>query len=125
MQYDVKTPEEYLAVLADDWRKEKLLAIREMILSFAPEMQEMIQYKMLVYNNDQGDGFGLNAQKHFVALYVGTIGKIEGSNELLQGFDCGKGCIRVKKSIQLASTGLEEFIQKTIVMWREGKDTSC
>ena len=47
MQYDVKTPEEYLEVLENDWRKEKLLAIRQMILDHAPELEESIRYKML------------------------------------------------------------------------------
>lgn len=31
MQYDAKNAEEYLEMLEDDWRKEKLLAIRQMI----------------------------------------------------------------------------------------------
>lgn len=36
MQYDAKNAEEYLNMIEDDWRKEKLLMIRQMILDYAP-----------------------------------------------------------------------------------------
>ncbi len=34
MQYDVKTPAEYLELIEDDWRKEKIMSIREIIKSY-------------------------------------------------------------------------------------------
>ncbi|MEE9445304.1 MAG: DUF1801 domain-containing protein [Cocleimonas sp.] len=52
MQYDVTTPSEYIQVLDNDWRREKLLEIRALIKLTAPELQEGISYKMLCY----GDG---------------------------------------------------------------------
>jgi uncharacterized protein YdhG (YjbR/CyaY superfamily) len=125
MQYDAKNPEEYLEILEDDWRKEKLLAIRQMILEYAPELEESIRYKMLNYGKGDTYIFSLNAQKHYVSLYVGTIEKVENAETLLEGYNCGKGCIRVKKSIKIEETGLEQFIHKTIDMWRAGEDTSC
>lgn len=125
MQYDAKNPEEYLAMLEDDWRKEKLLAIRQMILDYAPELEEVIRYKMLNYGKGDDYVFALNAQKHYVSLYVGNIEKIENSEALLEGYNCGKGCIRVKKSIKIEETGLEQFIHKAIDMWRSGEDTDC
>jgi len=125
MQYDAKNSDEYLELLEDDWRKEKLLAIREMILAFAPELEEVIRYKMLNYGKDDKYVFALNAQKHYVSLYVGTIDKVENAESLLAGYNYGKGCIRVKKSIKIEDTGLEQFIQKTVDMWRAGEDTSC
>lgn len=125
MQVDAKNPEEYLKMLEEDWRKEKLLAIREMITTYAPELEEGISYKMLSYGQNGTNILALNAQKHYVSLYVGTIGKIEHAEELLKDFNCGKGCIRVKKSLDLSTTGLELFIKKTIDLWRAGEDTSC
>jgi hypothetical protein len=47
MQYDVETPSEYLTALEEDWRKEKLLDIRDIIFSKAPEIVEIIECKML------------------------------------------------------------------------------
>ena len=125
MQYDVKNPEEYLEMIEDDWRKEKLLAIRQMILSYAPELEEVIRYKMLNYGKDDNYVFALNAQKHYVSLYVGTIDKVKNSETLLADYNYGKGCIRVRKTINLEDTGLEQFIHTTIDMWRVGEDIDC
>ena len=125
MQYDAKNSKEYLGMLEDDWRKEKLLAIRQMILAYAPELQEVIRYKMLNYGKDDNYVFALNAQKQYVSLYVGTIDKVEHSAQLLAGYNYGKGCIRIKKTITMEDTGLEQFIHKTVDMWRIGEDTDC
>lgn len=125
MQYDVQSPDEYLEVLEDDWRKDKLLEIRRFILSHGPELKESIKYKMLSYGSKDEGVFGFNAQKGYVSLYVGTIDKIDNASTLLKGFDAGKGCIRIRKSVDIPSTGLEEFIKATIDHWRSGRDISC
>lgn len=36
MQYNAKNTEQYLEMLEDDWRKEKLLAIRQLIYPMHP-----------------------------------------------------------------------------------------
>lgn len=125
MQYDVATPEEYLEQLEADWRKDKLLQVRAYILEAAPEWKEIIRYKMLAYDLGVKAIFGLNAQKHYVSLYVGTIEKIPDSHELLKGFNYGKGCIRISKSILLEKTHLKTFIEKKIALWRLGEETDC
>lgn len=125
MQYDAKDAEQYLEMLEDDWRKEKLLAIRQMILSYSPELEESIRYKMLNFGKDEHYIFALNVQKHYVSLYVGTIDKIENAETLLTDYNYGKGCIRVKKTINMEETGLQDFIHKTIDMWRAGEDMDC
>lgn len=125
MQYDATDAVGYLGMLEDDWRKEKLLAIRQMILCAAPELEESIRYKMLSFGKDELSIFALNAQKHYVSLYVGTIDKIENAESLLTGYNYGKGCIRVKKTINIEETGLQDFIRKTIAMWRAGQGTGC
>ena len=125
MLYDVKTPKEYLGLLEDDWRKELILEIREMILSNDSVLKEDIQYKMLCYGEEESILFYLNAQKAYVSLYVGDISKIENSRKLLREFDLGKGCIRVKKGINLQETGLEQFIIDCLKAWRAGKDLGC
>ena len=124
MQYDVDTPNEYLEVLEEDWRKEKLLRIREMILKHAPELNESIRYKMLNFGilGTIDYLFALNAQKHYVSLYVGDILKVDPSGEMLIDFNLGKGCIRVRKTIDIEETQLEAFIIKSVELWRERKD---
>ena len=121
-----KTPQEFLERLEDDWRKEMLLEIREMLLSYE-DLQETMTYGMLTY----GDGtetepfLALNAQKNYVAVYVGNISKIDPDKSLLQGLSMGKGCIRFSKTKKVVETGLEEFIQRAVEIWRAGGDTSC
>ncbi len=127
MQYDAKTPNEYLELLEKDWRKDTLLEIREIIFKHAPKIGENIRYKMLNYGDIEADNyvFALNAQKHYVSLYVGSIDKIDSENKLLADFNLGKGCIRFKKTNVLEDTHLEEFIQKTLDLWRADEDVQC
>ncbi|WP_377890356.1 iron chaperone [Alkalihalobacillus sp. R86527] len=125
MQYEVDTPEEYFEALEDDWRKDKLLKIRQFILQNGPELNEGIQYKMLCYGDESFNLFHLNAQKSYVSVYVGNVEKIENAKHLLNGLDYGKGCVRIKKSVKLEDSGIEDFLKKTIETWKAGKDTSC
>ena len=125
MQYEATTPKEYLEKLEDDWRKVKLEEIRKMIKNQRPSLKEGIEYKMLSYGLKEKNIFHLNAQSAYVSLYVGNIDKVENAQELLRGFDKGKGCIRIKKTIDLSRTGLEAFIQKTIKLWEKGENTDC
>ncbi len=125
MQYEAKTPSEYLEKLETDWRKTKLEKIRKMIKNHGPFLNEGIDYKMLSYGNSERKIFHLNAQRAYVSLYVGNIDKVENAKELLKDFDKGKGCIRVKKTIDISKSGLEEFIKRTIKLWENGGDTAC
>ena len=125
MQYDAKTPAEYLRMLDLDWRKEKLLELRSLIKKHGPELKEAINYGMLGYEFPEGGGFALNAQKNSVNFYVGTAKKIDPDGTLLAGLDVGKGCIRFKKSKAIADTHIEEFIKKAMAMLRNGEDFGC
>jgi len=125
MQYDVRTPGEYLEKLENDWRKEKLNQVREMIKKHGPDLNEDIEYKMLSYGYHGKTVFNLNAQRAYVSLYVGTIDKVDDAKDLLKDFDTGKGCIRIKKKVEIQETGLEEFIKRTIELWKKGGNTDC
>lgn len=125
MQYDVATPSEYLDALQNDWRKSTLLEIRDLILISAPDIKEAIDYKMLSYKLVNVNAFHLNAQKNFVGLYVGSIDKIDPDKRMLADFDCGKGCIRIKKTHNISQSLLPEFIETTISKIKSGFDTSC
>ena len=125
MQYEVKTPQEYIQLLDEDWRREKLLTLREIIRAKAPNIIEGIHYKMLSYGDENGFAFHLNVQKNYVSLYVGNIEQIDPNGDLLKGINRGKGCIRFAKSISIAETRIEDFIQRAIDLWRQGEDLSC
>ena len=125
MQYDVKTPSEYIEILDDDWRREKLEELRDLIKSKAPDLSEGINYKMLSYGDKNGNVFHLNVQKNYVSLYVGNAGKIDPDGELLKGINTGKGCIRFKKSLSLPDTRIDEFIERAVHLWEQGVDIEC
>ena len=125
MQYEAKSPLEYLAMLENDWRREKLEKLREIIKSKAPNFAEDISYKMLSYSESRGPLFYLNVQKNYVSLYVGDAKKVDPDGHLLQGIDVGKGCIRFKKSLSISGTRIDEFIERTVEMWKRGDDVGC
>ncbi len=125
MQYEVRSPEEYLQQLNEDWRKEKLLQVRDMILKQEAAPKEFIQYKMLAYGQGNNTVFHLNAQKNYVSLYIGDVNKINNGRELLAKLDLGKGCIRIKKTDDLENTPLNQFIGKALEKWNSGGDVSC
>lgn len=125
MQYNVNTPEQYLSELEADWRKGTLLRVREMIRTHGPTLSEGTEYKMLAYQLNGKTVFHLNAQQNYVSLYVGNTKKVENSDFMLKGLDLGKGCIRIKKKINLNETGLEEFIKATIAIHMSGQNTDC
>lgn len=124
MQYEATTPQEYLSQLEDDWRKEKLEELRKVILANSA-IKEGINYKMLSYADAKGVVFHLNAQKNYVALYVGDAAKVDPNGELLQGIDHGKGCLRFKKSTNISDTRISEFVEVAISKWKEGEDIGC
>jgi len=125
MQYDVSTPEEYIEALDNDWRKEKLLQLREIILASSDDIAESINYKMLAFADAQGIICHLNAQKGYVGLYVGDAAKIDIDGTLLQGINCGKGCVRFKKSNNASSDNIKEFVARKIQLWKDGVDFGC
>jgi len=125
VQYESKTPSEYLEVLENDWRKEKLECIRKLIKKHGPDLIEAIEYKMLSFGKNGKNIFHLNAQRAYVSLYVGTISKVDNAREFLKDFDTGKGCVRIKKNVDIQKTGLEEFIKRTIELWERGGNTDC
>lgn len=125
MQYDVTTPAEYFARLDDDWRRETLQQLRALVMQKGPRLTEGINYKMLSYGDERGHVFHLNAQKHYVSLYVGNIEKIDPGGQLLAGIDLGKGCIRFKKSTVVSATQVDKFIERALQRWSRGEDTGC
>ena len=125
MQYDVNSPSEYIASLDSDWRKDKLLELRKIILQQDSDIQESINYKMLCFKIDGSELFHLNAQRGYVSLYCGDTKKIDPPGELLSGMNTGKGCIRFTKTKDISKTRIEEFISRAVSLLRAGEDLSC
>lgn len=114
MQSDAATPADYLAGLDDDWRRDTLGQLREIIRREAPDFVESMHYRMLGYAIADEFVFHLNAQKGYVSLYVGDISEVDPDGLLLAGLDAGKGCIRFRRSTPVADTRIDEFISRTL-----------
>lgn len=124
MQYEASTPEEYLSLLANDWRKDLLLDIRGFILEIDGSVEEAIEYKMLAFQLSDSTFLHLNAQKNYVGIYMGNISKVKGSEDVLKSYDCGKGCVRMKKS-NTVGRDLKNLIESLVGMCKRGEDHSC
>ena len=123
MQYQVNTPQEYLDVLDEDWRKEKVIQVWKLLEEEDPQLQTGIECKMLSFSDESGTIFNLNAQANYVSFYVGDTKKVDASGESLQGFNMGKGCIRIKKTNDVEK--LRTFIQMALEKRKAGKDIGC
>ena len=96
MQYDAQTPEAYLRLLEDDWRRVHLLNVRQAMLA-VPGIEEGIGHGMLQYRLG-GEVFAhLNAQKGYVGVYLGVLEKIDPGAAIRGGMSCGKTCLRLRK----------------------------
>lgn len=118
------SPSEYLAVIEDDWRREKLFALREVIFDVAPDWPEVIHYKMLGYGPEGDPTMHVNVQKARVCLYVGDIAKVDPSGELLAGMDMGKGCVRFRRKDDVGGN-VRVFLERYVAMKRDGVDVGC
>ncbi|MGJ8528983.1 iron chaperone [Maritalea sp.] len=125
MLSDAKSPEEYIAQLPSDWRRETLLELRQLILDCDSKLDETINYKMLAYGIGENNFCHLNAQKNYVSIYFGDIDKIDPEHQLLAGLNLGKGCIRFTKSKNIPETKIDQFIKEANKLWRSGVDIEC
>ncbi len=127
MEYNVNTPAEYINAVRNDndWRLEKLESLRALIKSKAPEIVEDINGNVLRYSDNERVLCYLHAQKNHVGLYVGDVKTIDADGKLLNGIDVGKGCIRFKKSVVIADTRIDEFVEQAVALWKTGVDFSC
>lgn len=103
MQRNHSSPEAYRADVVGEL-KAMLERIRGLLLEAVDASEETIEYGMLSY----GDLANLAAQKNYVALYV--------ASEVLDSFrgrlpDCGKSCIRFRRSAQIDDHLLRELIR--------------
>ena len=125
MQSDAITPEDYIASLEDDWRRATLLELRSLIMAQAPQLTEQMHYKMLGYGDGEAFLFHLNAQRHYVSLYVGNVTRIDPDGVLVKGLNVGKGCIRFSESKKVSETRIDDLIARALVLWQQGEALDC
>ncbi len=148
MQYDVKTPDEYIDAIPEE-RKEVMSRLRKVIKDNLPKgFEEVISYKMIGYvvpHEIYPSGYhcdptlplpfmNIASQKNFIAVYHSGI---YASEALMQWFtaeypkhvttklDMGKSCIRFKKPDQIPMQLIGELASKmTTEQWIELYETN-
>lgn len=141
MQYDAKTPDEYIDVIPEE-RKEAMRNLRKVIKENLPKgFSEEINYGMIGYvvpHSIYPDGYhcdpklplpfmNIASQKNFIAVYHGGI---YADPSLMKWFvseypkyvktklDMGKSCIRFKKIDQIPLKLIGELASKiTVQEW--------
>ena len=101
MIHTATSPDEYLRVLPDDWRKERLLHVREMLLA-QPGATEGMRYGMLGYDLNEKHLAVMNVQRRYVSLYMDSLSDLDPNGDLLEGMDYGRACLRIKKTTDMA-----------------------
>lgn len=125
MQYEVDTPAAYLAALDHDWRRATVMTIRQTLKDVAPLWEETIAHKMLCFSDADGPVLHLNAQKAYVALYVGDIDTLDPDGSLTAGIPRGKTCLRFSKSRDLGDPRLAQLIERIKLRRATGDHRTC
>ena len=97
MRYEADSPEGYLAALESDWRKERVLEVRHLLLAVVPGLEEGVGYGMLEYRLNDEVFAHLNAQKYYVGVYLGDLARLDPDRHVTGSLDTGKSCVRLKK----------------------------
>lgn len=108
MQRDSSSPEAYRNAVTGE-QSDIIEAIRTQILMVAPDTEEIIEHGMLGYPGLAN----LGAQKHHVSLYV-MPEVLARHQEAFKNVDCGKSCIRFRRSDQVDSVALRSLFEDVL-----------
>lgn len=124
MIHDSSNPQAYFDSLEDDWRKTLVAFVTDKMASKVPEAQTFMQYKMLAFGQEgetdeaSDSVFCMNAQSQYVSLYVGSVDRIDPDGAITEPFDCGKSCVRIKKSKRDKLDNIERLLDAAITDWK-------
>lgn len=93
------TVDGFLNTLADDERA-VFTKIRRLLKKSHPKVAESMKYRMPTYLVGEVLIGGFNKQKHYLCLYLNPDA-VDPYRKQLGHLDCGKSCIRFKKSADL------------------------
>jgi uncharacterized protein YdhG (YjbR/CyaY superfamily) len=111
MQSTAKTVAEFLAEQPEAVRTD-LIKLREIVRAEAPRTVEAMKYGMPVYSDGEQMICGFNAQKQYLAFYVGRVP--DEFRPRMAGFSLGKGCVRFKKLDAEKSEILQALLREVV-----------
>ena len=107
MKRDDRSPQHYIDSINDADQQAILVQVRELILSVAPESEEIIEYGMLGYAGLAN----LAAQKNYVSLYV-LPEALAAFKEEHPSANCGKSCLRFSSAAQFDPKAIKKLLRK-------------
>ncbi|MDM7862094.1 DUF1801 domain-containing protein [Alteromonas sp. ASW11-36] len=126
MQHNCESPQAYMASLDQDWRKALIEDISASIRSLAPDSVPFIKYGMLAFGTPEAavqvDGDAIccmNAQKNYVSVYVGDVKRVDPTGAVFQTFDCGRSCVRIKRTKAAQTDTIQQLLVATVDDWRQ------
>ncbi len=88
-----------------------LKALRKLIHSVQPGIQEVIEFKMPTFHTNQRI-CGFSSRKNYIALYCNPE-VVDRHRDSLGKLNCGKGCIRFRKLADAPLDALKTILKET------------
>ena len=129
MLHDSRDPQAYMDSLEEDWRKHLISFVADWIKDNVQDATPFMQYKMLAFGDavqtdEETDSiFCINAQRNYVSLYVGNIQRVDPDGTITAPFDCGKSCVRIKKSKRDETDHIKRLLSAAVNDWRQRKNS--
>lgn len=110
VQSKAATVDDYIAEVTPD-RAPALRMVRDIARRTFTSCDERMAWGMPAYFRGDDVAFAFANQKQYLAIYGVPAALREAHAELLQGADCGKGCIRFRKPAQIDPTQIEALLR--------------
>lgn len=104
--------QEYIESLPEK-RKERILQIRNLILSLYPEIEENMKYRMPTYTTSTG-WVSVASQKSYISLYTCNASHIKRFKERYPEIKTGKGCINFRDNDSFPLEEIGEVLKKAV-----------
>lgn len=112
MKSQAKNVLEYLKEVPEE-RMSTLKKIRELCLLHLPEHEESMSYKMPSYKRNDQVEVAFASQKQHICVYFLIHEVMLSNQELLEGLNHGKGCIRYSNSKKVDYDILVKLLKAT------------
>jgi len=96
-----------------EFRKDRFLAIVDLVKSLYPDIKESMCYKMPTYKYQDG-WIAIANQKNYISVNTCSPEHIAGFKRKFPGIKTGKGCINFRDSDKIPCNDLEPVIRSAI-----------
>ncbi len=98
---------------APENRRQSLTTLRELCLDTLDGYEESMEYGMPSYKKDGIVEVAFASQKNYISLYILKQEVMDAQRDLLQGLNCGKGCIRYTRPAKMDFDVIETLLRES------------